>query len=133
MIKDRDRLIELLMQGELEAEKQGAFNCSRSKRKAEIIADFLLENGVKVQPVKIGTTVYELRRKAIINGRRKDSSIATQRLLEDAVRNEHNIYISAKAYAKTDSVRLGSTIFVTVEEAVEKLRSLGIENPVKFI
>ena len=43
---DRERLIELLMQGELEAEKQGVFNCSRSEWKAEIIADFLLENGV---------------------------------------------------------------------------------------
>lgn len=43
---ERERLIELLMQGELEADKQGVFNCSRSKWKAEILADHLLENGV---------------------------------------------------------------------------------------
>lgn len=133
MIKARDRLIELLIQGEIEASKQGVFNCSQSERKAEIVADFLLENGVKVQPIKIGTTVYELRCKKIFNGRKRDSSIVTKQILEDDVRNECNVYISAKPYAKTDSVRLGSTIFVTVEEAVEKLRSLGIENPVKFI
>lgn len=63
---DRKRLIELLMQGELEAEKQGVFNCSRSEWKAEIIADFLLENGVTVLPVKDGDTIYE------IHERRKD-------------------------------------------------------------
>ena len=57
-MNERERLIELLMQGELEASKQGVFNCSWSKRKAEIIADFLLENGVIVLPVKVGGTVY---------------------------------------------------------------------------
>ena len=49
---ERERLIELLMQGELEADKQGIFNCSRSERKAEIIADYLLASGVRVPPVK---------------------------------------------------------------------------------
>ena len=43
---NKDRLIYLLMQGEIEAEKKGIFNCSRSKYKAEIIADFLHENDV---------------------------------------------------------------------------------------
>ena len=57
---ERERLIELLMQGELEADKQGVFNCSRSKWKAEIIADFLLENGVIVPPIKFGDTVYKI-------------------------------------------------------------------------
>ena len=51
---EREKLIELLMQGELEADKQGVFNCSRSERKAEIMADFLLSNGVIVPPVKLG-------------------------------------------------------------------------------
>ena len=53
-MNERDRLVELLMQGELEADKQGVFNCSRSEWKAEIIADFLLENGVIILPCKIG-------------------------------------------------------------------------------
>ena len=57
---ERERLIELLMQGELEADKQGVFNCSRSKWKAEIIADFLLENGVIVMPCSFGDTVYTI-------------------------------------------------------------------------
>ena len=41
---ERERLIELLM--------QGAFNCSRSKWRAVFIADYLLANGVRVPPVK---------------------------------------------------------------------------------
>ena len=57
---ERERLIELLMQGELEADKQGVFNCSRSKWKAEIMADYLLKNGVIVPPVKFGDTVYKI-------------------------------------------------------------------------
>ena len=57
---EREKLIELLMQGELEADKQGVFNCSRSKWKAEIIADFLLENGVIVMPCSFGDTVYTI-------------------------------------------------------------------------
>ena len=57
-MNERERLIELLMQGELEADKQGVFNCSRSEWKAEIMADFLLENGVIVPPVKVGGTAY---------------------------------------------------------------------------
>ena len=57
-MNERERLIELLMLGELEADKQGVFNCSRSKWKAEIMADFLLKNGVTVLPVKVGDTVY---------------------------------------------------------------------------
>ena len=57
-MNERERLIELLMQGELEADKQGFFNCSRSEWKAEIMANFLLKNGVTVLPVKVGDTVY---------------------------------------------------------------------------
>lgn len=63
---ERERLIELLMQGELEADKQGVFNCSRSEWKAEIIADFLLENGVIVLPCKVGDMVYIFERGSYI-------------------------------------------------------------------
>ena len=122
---ERERLIELLM--------QGAFNCSRSKWRAVFIADFLLENGVRVPPVKIGTTIYELRHKSIINGRRMDSRIDTQRLLKMAVSRGDDIYISGKPYTKSDYTRLGSTVFLTVEEAAEQLQLFGVENAVKFI
>ena len=99
----------------------------------EYLDDYLLKNGVTVPPVKIGTTVYELRHKSIINGRRMDSRIDTQRLLKMAVSRGDDIYISGKPYTKSDYTRLGSTVFLTVEEAVEELQLFGVENAVKFI
>ena len=55
---EREKLIELLMQGDIAASKQGVFNCCMCKREAEILADYLLENGVIVPPVQVGATVY---------------------------------------------------------------------------
>ena len=50
---ERERLIELLMQGDIAAAKQGVFNCCMCRREAETIADYLLENGVIVPGVKV--------------------------------------------------------------------------------
>ena len=55
---ERERLIELLMQGDIAAAKQGVFNCCMCRREAETIADYQLENGVTVLPVKGGDIVY---------------------------------------------------------------------------
>lgn len=55
---ERERLIELLMQGDIAASKQGVFNCCMCRREAETIADYLLESGVIVPPVKVGDIVY---------------------------------------------------------------------------
>ena len=55
---ERERLVELLMQGDIAAAKQGVFNCCMCRREAETIADYLLENGVIVPPVKMGDIVY---------------------------------------------------------------------------
>ena len=57
---ERERLIELLMQGDIAAAKQGVFNCCMCRREAETIADYLLENGVIVPPVKVGDTFFYL-------------------------------------------------------------------------
>ena len=50
---ERERLIELLMQGDIAAAKQGVFNYCMCRREAETIADYLLENGVIVPGVKV--------------------------------------------------------------------------------
>lgn len=47
---DRDRLIELLLQANTEADKQGFSNCLVLGRKAEFLVDYLLANGVIVTP-----------------------------------------------------------------------------------
>ena len=63
---ERERLIELLMQGDIAASKQGVFNCCMCRREAETIADFLLENGVIVPPCKVGDMVYIFKRGSYI-------------------------------------------------------------------
>ena len=120
---EKERLIKLLMQGELEADKQGVFNCSRSEWKAEIMADFLLSNGVIVPPCCIGDTVYEIREngKNPISGRRFDRCITTVQMLDCAAIRKSTLYAKEKRYAKNDSVRLGKTVFLTREEAENAL------------
>lgn len=120
---ERERLIKLLMQGELEADKQGVFNCSRSEWKAEIMADFLLSNGVIVPPCCIGDTVYEIREngKNPISGKRFDRCITTVQMLDCAAIRKSTLYAKEKRYAKNDSVRLGKTVFLTREEAEKAL------------
>ena len=63
---ERERLIELLMQGDIAAAKQGVFNCCMCRREAETIADYLLENGVIVLPCKVGDMVYIFERGSYI-------------------------------------------------------------------
>ena len=65
-MNERERLIELLMQGDIAAAKQGVFNCCMCRREAETIADYLLENGVIMPPVKVGDTVYIFERGSYI-------------------------------------------------------------------
>lgn len=119
----RERLIELLMQGELEADKRGVFNCSRSKWKAEIMADFLLENGVIVPPVYVGGTVYEIRRKAVSpSGRETNCGICTNSFLKHCINTGSELYVKGKPYVKSDFYRLGKTVFLTREEAEKALK-----------
>lgn len=55
-MSERERLIDLLDQ-----------NCGYvEEQQAETLADYLLENGVIVLPVKVGQTVYGISRGAII-------------------------------------------------------------------
>ena len=63
---ERERLIELLMQGDIAAAKQGVFNCCMCRREAETIADYLIENGVIVPPCKVGDMVYIFERGSYI-------------------------------------------------------------------
>ena len=112
---EREKLIELLMQGELEADKQGVFNCSRSKWKAEIVADYLLENGVIVMPVDIiGNTLW------FINC---DDNIVCDKIYRIIISDRHDVYIflqnsDNESYELSD---IGKFLFLTREEAEKAL------------
>ena len=126
-MNERERLIELLIQGELEADKQGVFNCSRSEWKAEIMADFLIENGVIVPPVKVGGTVY-------INGKpaevsfisiESDISFCIQvdcfwKDCKDCCFVDSNI--CNNGYFEFTASDIGKTVFLTREEAEKALK-----------
>lgn len=53
----KEKLIELLLSAEKVADEEGFCNCHKSRPKAELIADYLIQNGVVVPPCKVGDTV----------------------------------------------------------------------------
>ena len=119
---ERERLVELLMQGDIAAAKQGVFNCCMCRREAETIADYLLENGVIVPPVYVGGTVYEIRRKAVSpSGRETNCGICTISFLKHCINIGSELYVKGKPYVKSDFYRLGKTVFLTREEAEKAL------------
>ena len=94
---DRDRLIEMI---------QNSVNgCARHW--AEIIADYLLANGVLVPPCKVGDMVYEV-------GTDKEIYQST---ITKIIYDTNGIAF--------DETAIGKTVFLTKEQAEEKLKELG--------
>ena len=123
---ERERLIELLKNDSCESPMLCDPNCKYASLKRcyeERTADYLLENGVIVPPVKVGDTVYEIREngRSPISGRRFDRCITTVQMLDCAAIRKSTLYAKEKRYAKNDSVRLGKTVFLTREEAEKAL------------
>lgn len=56
-MSERERLIELIKNGFFTMPVYEAL-CTNKRKASEYLADFLLENGVIVPPVKVGDTVY---------------------------------------------------------------------------
>ena len=125
-MNERERLIELLKTDNCPSPFVCDANCKYINSEnclAERMADYLLENGVIVPVVEIGTTVYEIRQKGIgFSNRRYDSGITTQKQLKNAIFDGKTLYIQSKLYAKSDNVRLGKTVFLTREEAEKALK-----------
>ena len=117
---ERERLIELLMQGDIAAAKQGVFNCCMCRREAETIADYLLENGVIVPPVKAGDTIYE------IHERRKGGEWV--KIISERFVHGVEIYAGGCMIARCGSTisvflsDIGKTVFLTREEAEKALK-----------
>ena len=113
-MNERERLIELLSKK------------LNNEITIKILADYLLESGVIVPTVEIGTIVYEIRQKGIsFSNRRYDSGITTKKQLKNAIFDGKTLYIESKLYAKSDNVRLGKTVFLTLEEAEKSLAERG--------
>ena len=111
---DRDRLIELIKKARHEM-RYNPFNCAIGREM--FLADYLLANGVIVPPCDIGQTVYT----------RYGYSFKIQRIevLEDRKIIFRCGNDGTDDYMAFYDFEIGTDVFLTKEEAEEKLRELG--------
>ena len=110
---DRDRLIELIIKGYTEWGNITRYEVSIS----EYLADYLLENGVIVPLCKVGDMVYAI---GTITGQIIESVVIA------IICSENNIFLHLENETVVDIFQqLGKTVFLTKEEAEEKLKELG--------
>ena len=127
---ERERLIELILKSELEAEKNCVYYSRQSRIRAGIVADFLLENGVIVPPVSLGEKIYE-----IISLKDREPYFITATVcavhIADGSRNscqhKRESYIVAecsgtKYVHKYPISKFGKNVFLTREEAEKALK-----------
>ena len=116
---ERERLVELLMQGDIAASKQGVFNCCMCKREAEILADYLLSNGVIVPPVQVGATVY-----CTDSYRHLIKPLEIIGFEVDYTKRICKYYCSGGDYTPAwfNPAEIGKTVFLTREEAENALK-----------
>lgn len=112
---DRDRLIELI---------KNAFSEEHEKRDfitEEHTADYLLANGVIVPPCKVGQTVY------VLNGDEAEEWIDEYKVkyFYCSSKGINRIYIECGTMGNNFRPKdIGKTVFLTKEEAEEKLKEL---------
>lgn len=124
-MNDKDRLIQLI--GELRAYEHGGMATVTD----EGIADYLLDNGVIVPPVKVGDKVYEL----VLRDGKPDSYY--ERIVVGYHHTQENSYGSLSDneyicvvgrychYTRHLNIsRIGKTVFLTQEEAEKALKEL---------
>ena len=123
----RERLIELIRNSNCVSTWDYHLDDFKDPNPVLKLADYLLANGVMVPPVKIGTVVYEIRAKGkgSPRGRYCDYSVTTDYSLKNAIERGLDLYIEQKLFVKTDMTRWNKTVFLTKEEAEEKLKELN--------
>lgn len=107
----RDRLIELLLKCEKENDVLSCYNERPKKiQAAEIIADYLLANGVVVPPCKVGYKIYQTDGNRIY-----ESTIG-----EVTYTTDKTIYVTENI--AFDETAIGKSIFLSRKEAELKLK-----------
>ena len=109
---DRDRLIKLLLKAKVTWNVCG-------------LADYLLANGVIVPPCKVGQTVYEIQP---TRKRTQEYEVTTVKYNGNywwftwILKDREGIYGNVEGFS---SHQIGKTVFLTKDEAEEKLKELG--------
>lgn len=107
-MSERERLIELLAKIDYIVDDGKRF----VKETIEFVADYLLENGVMVPPVKIGQTVYHFGYSFIIK--------KIEMLQDEIIYRCGNLGTDDyMAFCESD---IGKTVFLTKEEAEKALK-----------
>ena len=129
---DRDRLIELLSATHTETDNYK----EQARLHDEYIADYLLANGVIAPPCKVGDTVYIKNRPLIISFLHIENEVyyvvqfdcddcGDCPFYEDEVSFEGEHDCKTNGYIQFTEKDIGKTVFLTKEEAEEKLKELG--------
>ena len=110
---DRDRLIELL-----QSASDKYINLLHFEK--EILADYLLANGVIVPPVKVGYYIWFLQNNRLVLGLVQNITVSRNGLFAYVFEiDEHNEIENEWSIPLCD---FGKTVFLTKEEAEAKLK-----------
>lgn len=123
----RDRLVELLKQVDgYCAGAECCYNCVGYGKGADcfnyLIADRLIENGVRILPCDVGDTVYYLDGSIIVES--KVHCISFGGRYGDYKGGQIHIYDSDKDNITVRLDSLGKTVFFTKAEAEQKLKEM---------
>ena len=118
-MEQRERLIELIDEFIMTVDVK----CWYSEELDEHLADYLLANGVIVPPCKVGDTVYIINR--IYSGFRKAEVRAIYYTEDKKYYPKPHIIVQydlARGRARVNFTDFGKTVFLTREEAEQKLQ-----------
>ena len=116
---ERERLVELIKNGFFTKPVYEAL-CTNKRKACDFLADYLLENGVIVPPVKAGDTIYE------IHERRKGGEWV--KIISERFVHGVEIYAGGCMIARCGSTisvflsDIGKTVFLIREEAEKALK-----------
>lgn len=127
----RDRLVELIKQKSCvytlcDKECSGCGNIEMYDSDIESIADHLIENGVIVLPCDVGDTVYYLDGSIIVES--KVHCISFGGRYGDYKGGQIHIYDSDKDNITVKLDNFGKTVFLTRDQAEQKLKEMRGEN-----
>ena len=120
-MNDRDRLIELILNTPVLKFPSGSRAQGKTYQTAQNVADHLLANGVIVPPCKVGQTVWFIRKDI------KSEIVETN--VEKILLKQGGLYIKLgfNSMYETTCRSIGKTVFLTKEEAEEKLNQMKIK------
>ena len=114
---DRDRLIELIKNAPRKEVVYGDIKLDKPIQTVQTIADYLLANGVIVPPCKVGDKVYII---GIFTGQFITNQVVAINY------GESGLFLLLDSYTVVSvEEQLGKTVFLTKEEAEEKLKEMN--------